>query len=75
MTYRTLIGNTNDDGIVSIASQRVTLDRQLAEELAEHWNNRMMGREHDAIGTLTYIAVQSLEEDGARWETLTEYEH
>jgi hypothetical protein len=73
-TYRTLIGHQNEDGVVLTASQRVTEDKVLAEELAEHWFNRMLGREHAQVGTLSYIAVQKYDDDLKTWDTFSEFE-
>lgn len=73
-TYRTLIGHTNIDGVVLPASTRHTQELCMAEELAEHWNNRMLGQVHGQVGTLNYIAVQKHDEELALWETLTEFE-
>jgi hypothetical protein len=79
-TYQTIIGNTdfdsdeNGNGNISIASQRLHFDLDLAEELAEHWANRLLGREHEAVGTLNYIAVRKHNEALDTWETLSEHE-
>ena len=79
-TYQTVIGNTdymedeNGNGQIAIASQRLNFDQDLAEELAEHWANRLLGREHEAVGTLNYIAVRKHNEELDTWETLSEYE-
>jgi len=71
MIYRTII--TNEDR--RIVSARNTVDKDLAEELAESWFNKMLGME-TGYGTLSYIAVQSSCETGDDyWETLTEYEY
>ncbi len=68
--YRTII--TNEDR--HIISARNTVDKDLAEELAESWANKMLGRE-TGYGTLSYIAVQSsLEFGDDYWETVTEFE-
>jgi len=68
--YRTII--TNEDR--RIVSARNTIDKDLAEELAESWFNKMLGME-TGYGTLSYIAVQSSCESRDDWRTLTEYEH
>jgi hypothetical protein len=72
--YRTIITN-EDRQTVSARNFEILGD---AEELAEHWFNRMLGRESD-YGTLTYIAVQKLEHElksvGLNiWETVSEFE-
>jgi hypothetical protein len=73
--YRTIITN-GDRQVVSARNFDLLAD---AEELAESWNNKMLGRESD-YGILSYIAVQKLEQElesvGLQiWETLTEFEH
>lgn len=79
-TYQTVIGNTDfqadeeNNGQILIASQRLHFDLDLAEELAEHWANRLLGREHEQVGTLNYIAVRKHDEALDTWETLSEYE-
>ena len=68
--YRTII--TNEDKRIISASN--TVDKDLAEELAESWASKMLGRE-TGYGTLSYIAVQSsLESGDDYWETITEFE-
>lgn len=73
--YRTIITN-GDRQVVSARNFDLLAD---AEELAESWNNKMLGRE-SGYGILSYIAVQKLEQElksvGLQiWETLTEFEH
>lgn len=73
--YRTIITN-KDRQVVSARNFDLLAD---AEELAESWNNKMLGRE-SGYGILSYIAVQKLEQElksiGLQiWETLTEFEH
>jgi len=70
MIYRTII--TNEDR--RIVSARNTVDKDLAEELAESWFNKMLGIQ-TGYGTLSYIAVQSSLESRDDWQTLTEYEY
>ena len=73
--YRTII--TNEDR--QIISSRNTEFLDLAEELAESWNTKMMGAE-SGYGILCYIAVQKLEHELKNvglniWETITEFEY
>lgn len=73
--YRTIITN-KDRQVVSKRNFDLLAD---AEELAESWNNKMLGRD-SGYGILSYIAVQKLEQElesvGLQiWETLTEFEH
>lgn len=74
MTYRTLIAHMDIDGVILPASKRHTQDLDLAEELAEHWSNRILGQVHGQVGTLNYIAVQRHDETLDTWDTLTEFE-
>lgn len=62
------------DGVILPASKRHTQDLALAEELAEHWSNRILGQVHGQVGTLNYIAVQRHDETLDTWDTLTEFE-
>ncbi len=73
--YRAIITN-EDRQVVSARNFDLLVD---AEELAQSWNNKMLGRE-SGYGILSYIAVQKLEQElnsvGLQiWETLTEFEH
>lgn len=73
--YRTII-TTEDRQVISARNFELLQD---AEELAESWNNKMLGRQSD-YGTLAYIAVQKIDKElksiGVNiWETISEFEN
>jgi hypothetical protein len=72
MLWRTIVGHNNGDGNIAILSSRNAVDLGLAEELAESWNNRLIGFESDTVGIVDYVAVQRYET--GEWITISEFE-
>lgn len=72
--YRAIIG-TEDRQIVSARNTELLRD---AEEIAESWQRKMLGKE-SGYGVLAWVAVQKLEKELTAigvdlWQTVSEFE-